>query len=374
MRRFLTAASLLLGIGNLSVAQESGVKPGFVTKLHKGSQGNAKYTVFIPKNYNADKEYPLIVYLHGSGGQGNDGVGPSNDALGQVARRKPDFPFIVLFPQAQEWGHAWQAHSRDSRRAQLMLADVKKDYKVDARRIYLTGLSMGGFGTWSWAAAYPKRWAAIVPLCGGGNPRDADKTHHIPCWCFHGELDRAVPVEQSRKMIAAIKNAGGSPIYTEFPFVEHNCWDRAYNDGRLYEWMLKHRLKEAEPPDTPPFTVAVAKAEELKLDKGTASVTTALAADDAEDVVRRHPCRVYTVKLHRGMTYQIDMVSQGKTKLDPFLRLENEAGKELAHDDDSGGALNARIVFACPADGLYRIIATTYAGGTGRFMLVVQQK
>ena len=124
-----------------------------------------------------------------------------------------------------------------------ILDQVCKDYKVDRKRIYLTGLSMGGFGTWSLATAYPERWAAMVPICGGGNPAQAAKIKDIPCWCFHGDADATVSVENSRKMIKALKDAGGDPKYTEYPGVNHNSWDRAYATAELWEWLAKQSLK-----------------------------------------------------------------------------------------------------------------------------------
>jgi predicted peptidase len=102
---------------------------------------------------------------------------------------------------------------------------------------------MGGMGTWSLAVAYPDRWAAIVPICGRGDPSAAEKIKHLPCWCFHGDADKAVPVSGSRDMIEALRKAGGSPKYTEYPGVGHNCWDRAYNTDELYQWLLEHKRK-----------------------------------------------------------------------------------------------------------------------------------
>jgi len=118
-----------------------------------------------------------------------------------------------------------------------------KEFKVDAKRQYLTGLSMGGYGTWSIAPTTPTRWAAIVPVCGAGNPADAEKIKDIPCWCFHGDEDKAVNVEGSRKMIAAIEKAGGKPKYTEYPKVGHNSWDMAYGTDELYKWLLEQKTK-----------------------------------------------------------------------------------------------------------------------------------
>jgi predicted peptidase len=113
---------------------------------------------------------------------------------------------------------------------------------VDTTRVYLTGISMGGEGTWSLAAAHPRRWAAIVSICGGGDPKNAPPIKDIPCWCFQGDADKGV-VGQSRIMIKALGDAGGRPLYHEYPGVGHNCWDRAYATPDLYEWLLEQKLK-----------------------------------------------------------------------------------------------------------------------------------
>jgi predicted peptidase len=138
----------------------------------------------------------------------------------------------------------WQAAGENAKRALAMVEDVQKAYKIDGKRLYLTGLSMGGFGTWSIAVAHPKMFAAIAPICGGGDPTKAKEIVHIPCWCFHGDADTAVKVERSREMIAALKEAGGMPKYDEYPKVGHNSWDRAYGTDELYTWFLSHRLKK----------------------------------------------------------------------------------------------------------------------------------
>ena len=120
---------------------------------------------------------------------------------------------------------------------------MQTDYRVDTNRLYLTGVSMGGYGTWSLAAAEPRRWAAIVPVCHGWKPELAVKFKDVPCWCFHGDADRMIPVQQSREMVQAIKDAGGRPLYTEFGGVNHNkCADRAYDMPELYEWLLSQNL------------------------------------------------------------------------------------------------------------------------------------
>ncbi len=244
LRLILLALGAAAVLGPASVpARETGTdsKTGFLDCVYKDADGNeAKYVLFVPKEYKADNDTPLILFLHGAGEKGTDGKKQMKAGLGPAVKKKADsFPFLVIFPQAEK---GWQAGGADAKQALAILADVQKHYKVDAKRVYLTGLSMGGFGTWSLAAAYPKKWAAIVPICGGGNPKTAEKIKDIPCWCFHGDADPAVNVEQSRSMIEALKKAGGEPKYTEYPKVGHNSWDKAYATPELYEWLLKQKL------------------------------------------------------------------------------------------------------------------------------------
>src|SRR5262249_22522163 len=135
--------------------------------------------------------------------------------------------------------------------AMSILKEVEKEFRTDAKRVYLTGLSMGGGGTWSFAAKYPERWAAMVPICGFIKRQPttedyngiADKIKSIPCWCFHGDADNPGPVAQSRGMMKALWDIGAHPNYTEYPGVGHNSWDQAYATNDLYDWLLKHKLK-----------------------------------------------------------------------------------------------------------------------------------
>ena len=221
---------------------EAGEKAGFLNKVFKGDGGEAKYIVFVPRAYTGEKEFPVILFLHGAGETGSDGVKQAAVGLGKAIRdKKEDFPFIVVFPQSQK--RTWRAGSDDADRALAILEQVHKDYKTDRKRVYLTGLSMGGFGTWSLAAAHPDRWAAIAPICGGGDTKTAAKIKDLPIWNFHGDADKAVNVKLSRAMIDAIKKAGGNPRYDEYPGVGHNSWDRAYGTAELYTWFLKHSIK-----------------------------------------------------------------------------------------------------------------------------------
>ncbi len=214
---------------------------GFLRRLYKGPDGESKYVVFVPPDYNGDKPYPAILFLHGAGERGSDGERQVQVGLGKAIRdRHEKFPFIAVFPQALK---TWKAGSPDADRALAILAEVEKQYKIDPERVYLTGLSMGGFGTWGLAALQPQRWAAIVPICGGGDPSTADKIKDIPCWCFQGADDKAVPAQRSRDMIEALKKAGGMPRYSEFPYVGHNSWDPAYATGELYSWLRAQKRK-----------------------------------------------------------------------------------------------------------------------------------
>ncbi len=219
---------------------------GFLDRTFKNADGTSSpYVVFVPHDYNGQKEYPVILFLHGAGETKTDkkggkmpvevGIGPA------IKKREKDFPFIVVFPRAEGFG--WGAETKNAQRALAILDEVMKEFKVDPKRQYLTGLSMGGMGTWSIAVAYPDRFAAIVPICGRGDPKAAAKIKDLPCWAFHGDADTAVKVEGSRDMIEAIKKAGGNPKYTEYPKVGHNSWDRAYGTDELYTWLLEQKKK-----------------------------------------------------------------------------------------------------------------------------------
>jgi len=214
----------------------------FLEKVHKRADGSeSKYVVFIPAAYKTDGEpFRVILFLHGMGESGSDGIAQTTEGIGPaITRSQKPFPFIVVMPQSPE--RSWMADSTDGQTAIAILDEVGKEYKLDPNRTYLSGLSMGGYGTWSLSATYPERWAAIVPICGGGDPADAEKIKHIPCWCFHGAKDQTVPVQRSREMIDALKKAGGKPQYTEYKDVGHNSWDPAYGTAKLYDWLLEQK-------------------------------------------------------------------------------------------------------------------------------------
>ena len=243
------ACALLLGIGftSLALAQDK-PKTGFVTRNFKNADGTVSpYVVFVPKDYDGTKEYPIILFLHGAGETKNpkakkEGKMPVEVGIGPaIKKREKDFPFIVVIPRAEGFG--WGAETANSKRALAMLDEVMKEYKVDPKRQYLTGLSMGGAGTWSNAAAHPNRWAAIVPICGPGDPKTAEKIKDIPCWGFVGDKDREGIVNGMKALISALKKAGAEPKFTIYPGVGHNSWDNAYGTDELYTWLLDQKKK-----------------------------------------------------------------------------------------------------------------------------------
>jgi predicted peptidase len=236
----LALAGLLLA--HAAAPAEGRFEHGFLDRVYNGPDGaESKYVVFVPHAYSGDKPVPVVLFLHGSGSTGDDGKKQVSGIAAEVRRNEKTFPAIVVFPQSQK--RTWRASSDDGKRAMAILAEVEKAYKVDPKRVYLTGLSMGGFGTWSLAAAHPEKWAAIVPICGGGDPKSAAKFKDVPCWCFHGDADPTVSVDMSRSMIKALKEAGGEPKYTEYPGVQHNSWTKAYASKELYDWLWKQQRK-----------------------------------------------------------------------------------------------------------------------------------
>ena len=239
VRRLLAALFALVP----SVALAADIKTGFVDKTFKNADGTeSPYVVFVPHAYDGKTDVPVILFLHGAGETKGGTKKPAEVGIGPaIKKQEKTFPAIVVIPQSEK--RTWKADSDDGKRAMAILDAVRKEYKTDAKRQYLTGLSMGGFGTWSVAAAHADRWAAIAPVCGGGNVKDAEKIKDIPCWCFHGDKDTAVKVDLSRTMIDALKAAGGKPKYTEYAGVGHNSWDAAYGEKEFFPWLFEQTKK-----------------------------------------------------------------------------------------------------------------------------------
>ena len=207
--------------------------PGFHLKTLKGER---KYVVYLPQGYDGRASFPVVLFLHGSGERGEDGVKQAQVGLGPAILNNPEaFKAIAVIPQARQ---TWAAGSDDAKAALDALDEVLGAYKADRSRVVLTGLSMGGRGAWENAAANPDRFAAVAPVCGQGKTESAATLAKLPVWAFVGDADRDQTVLNARSMVAAIREAGGKANYTEYRGVGHNSWDRAYNDPDLIRWLL----------------------------------------------------------------------------------------------------------------------------------------
>ncbi len=202
----------------------------------------ADYLLFLPEGYDASskKRWPLIFFLHGAGQRGSNIWLVAKNSPLKVDTTETNFPFIVVSPQCPE-GKIW---SNDLLLA--LLDEVETKYAVDTQRVYLTGLSMGGFGTWSLGLSHPEKFAAIAPICGGGEiitPLLADKTKlaSLPVWAFHGAKDPTVPVEESEHMVNYLKKIGVKEVkLTIYPDALHDSWTQTYANPELFEWFLQH--------------------------------------------------------------------------------------------------------------------------------------
>jgi predicted esterase len=195
------------------------------------------YLVYLPEDYSKDtaKQWPLMVFLHGSGESGTDIQKVKANGPPKLIEEGKQYPFIVISPQAPE-GEGWEPQV-----IIRLIRNIQQKYKVDKERIYLTGLSMGGFGTWSIAMKFPTVFAAIAPICGGGDTADIMKLKHMPVWCFHGAKDDVVKPEESYRMINALKKFNPDVRLTIYPDANHNSWTPAYNNDTLYTWLLQQK-------------------------------------------------------------------------------------------------------------------------------------
>ena len=240
MMRWAVLALLILvaGTGRGLTATTVRGSAGAVQTEEAFVEGEAKtrYLQYLPDGYDqeAEKTWPLMLFLHGKGETGKDIEKVKVHGPPKIVESRKDFPFIVVSPQAE------YARWNPERLVQL-LDHVVKTHRVDTQRIYLTGLSMGGYGTWALAAAYPDRFAAIVPICGGGDPGTAERLKGLPIWAFHGAKDRVVPISRSQQMVDAIRAAGGDVVFTVYPDAAHDSWTWTYDDPDLFAWLADQR-------------------------------------------------------------------------------------------------------------------------------------
>jgi dipeptidyl aminopeptidase/acylaminoacyl peptidase len=197
------------------------------------------YLLYLPPDYNKDvqKQWPMILFLHGMGERGSNLEKVKAHGPPRHIAQGQDYPFVIVSPQCPD--DAWW----DVDVLLALLDAVTESIRVDRNRVYLTGLSMGGYGTWALAARQPERFAAVAPVCGGGKVAAAPRFKELPVWAFHGERDRLVPPEKSREMVDAINKAGGNAKLTVYPEVGHDSWTQTYENPELYNWLLRHRRR-----------------------------------------------------------------------------------------------------------------------------------
>jgi predicted peptidase len=250
MGRLLLTVCALVGLAVPAAAQSR--ETGFLDRSIEVGGTTSRYQVYVPSAYDPARRWPVILFLHGAGERGSDGVIQTEVGLGSAIRRFVDrYPAIVVFPQTPTRG-SWTGPAGDV--AMAALDRTLGEFSTDDRRVYLTGLSMGGNGSWYLAWRHPERWAGVVVVCGflgigqfpSFLPADtadpaaavAGKIRHLPIWVFHGDADKTVPVTASREVVAALEKAGATVKYTELPGVGHNAWDPAYRDPELPVWLF----------------------------------------------------------------------------------------------------------------------------------------
>jgi predicted peptidase len=254
LTQLLTAAALLgfaAGITFNSTAAPPPSKSMQTAKqfqFEKTERVSLQYLLFLPKGYDAkaDKKWPLMLFLHGAGERGTNVWKVATHGPPKHVTNHPDFPFIIVSPQCAE-GQVW-----DNDALLALLDDITATHAVDTTRVYLTGLSMGGYGTWSLGLSYPERFAAIVPICGGGewvramlsSREKAQALQSLGIWAFHGAKDPVVPLAESQRMVDIVKRLGVKEVkLTVYPEAQHNCWTETYDNPELYQWFLQHERK-----------------------------------------------------------------------------------------------------------------------------------
>jgi predicted peptidase len=258
----IASRSLFLFVALSLVAKRSEaqrVETGFLDRTVVVGNQSYPYQVFVPANYSTRTDWPVILFLHGAGERGSDGLLQTAVGIGAAIRQNPKrFPAVVVMPQAPT-DSQWVGAPAEA--AFAALTQTMKEFKVDPQRAYLTGLSMGGHGTWYLAYRHPELFAAVVPICGwvpefaqfkgsvpvvpvdSGPPLPAlaRRLAKTPIWIFHGEMDPAVPVASSRDAAAALKAASADVRYTEYMGLGHNSWDATYGSDDFLKWLFAQR-------------------------------------------------------------------------------------------------------------------------------------
>jgi predicted peptidase len=249
LHRFLVPGLFFVAIGIASHAPADAPPAGMqaaqaatVTVKEGDAERKAeiKFLLFLPTAYGTpekkDVKWPLLLFLHGGGERGDNLELVKKHGPPKIVEQKKDFPFVTISPQCPA-EKQWNADEL------VKLVDhVANTYQIDPKRMYVSGLSLGGAGTWELLAKHPGKFAAAVPICGPGDPAAAEKMKGTPIWVFHGAKDQGVPIAKSEEMVEAIKKAGGNVKFTVYPEAAHDSWTETYNNEEVYKWLLEQKL------------------------------------------------------------------------------------------------------------------------------------
>lgn len=265
----MTRRYVLILIGGLIIAMgfsddastqvHDDVKNAYKQKTYTSGEKTLKYRFLAPESTKPGETYPLVLFLHGAGERGDDNTKQLIHGLPEFVKpeNRKDFPCFVVAPQCPterkwvevDWSKTehnmpeeWSVPLGLSRE---LLHQIIREYPIDTQRLYITGLSMGGYGTWDYIQREPDFFAAAIPICGGADENYADRLTELPIWAFHGDQDRAVPLIRTTRMIKAIETAGGTPKLTIYPGVGHNSWTQTYANRDVLSWLFQQKKSAA---------------------------------------------------------------------------------------------------------------------------------
>jgi pimeloyl-ACP methyl ester carboxylesterase len=274
------------------------------------------YLLYLPDGYAKDttKRWPLLLFLHGSGESGSDVEKVKANGPPKYINEGKQYPFIVVSPQAANFG--WQTEL-----LYQLLQDVKHQYRVDPNRVYLTGLSMGGFGSWDLAMKHPEEFAAVVPVCGGGDTTEVWKLRFTPVWAFHGAKDNVVPLSAGEAMIRALKRYNSSARLTIYPETGHDSWVQAYTTDSLYNWLLNqkkfsyHKIAFTQDQLKPFEGIYVQGKDSVRIRAGEGS----LLADTGGGTETLYPASSNLFFIHEDRPFDVEFIRDEKGVVRKFI-------------------------------------------------------
>ncbi len=250
------AIFLATGLSSLLGAEDKPINPEllkrFQARTFRAPDGELNYRLFIPEPARIGTNLPLVLFLHGAAGSGDDNrrqfnggneVPPLALTDGPAQAQFPSFVLVPQCPRSETWSSSGREPARLVRMTLAALGSLKSEFHLDPERLYVVGVSMGGVGVWDVVAKMPTRFAAAVPICSAGDVATAGRLTALPIWCFHGSADPLINVDHARRMIAAIRKAGGQPRYTEYPGVGHDSYRNAFKEPELLSWLFAQRMR-----------------------------------------------------------------------------------------------------------------------------------